>query len=449
MGGGQGQASYHTAMQKAVFDGDASNLEEVASTSGADAATVSCYLHPGLDGQQPGGCPTMYFRDVTATITNLAQHQLWVMLEAGAGIVSEHDYDATNGKWFNVTQDPFDSYAESPLWAFTKHRALNRLALRTKLRIESVAPVGSSTQAAAYNYTAYLKQNCYDGHGGAEIGGSPESSTDVAQCKNLCSKDPECSCVVFSAGLCWKRTNCSPKEFENDAATAPFAVYVKDGWAPAPPAPKVDGGALAYLKHDAMGPHGDAAIMVFNPGAAQQVTIDLSYLPAPLVEGTVPYDLFTNQSASTALTRSWTVEMRQGEAKAFGGFRLGVFAPRKGKTAGCDSGYSQASNATTLESCFMACAGDSQCQNVLINGKLPVYMETPAPISCVLLGAVDPATACRPAKTDACFRSDPSGCSTLVAKLLHARECAHRWNTPTLPAVGAPRLLPGPPCTSK
>jgi hypothetical protein len=37
---------------------------------------------------------------------------------------------------------------------------------------------------------------------------------------------------------------------------------------PKPP-PKRDGGALAYLKHDALGPAGDAALMIFNPGAAQ------------------------------------------------------------------------------------------------------------------------------------------------------------------------------------
>ena len=46
-------------MQKAVFDGDASNLEDMASTSGADAATVLCYLNPAFDGTQPGSCPTM------------------------------------------------------------------------------------------------------------------------------------------------------------------------------------------------------------------------------------------------------------------------------------------------------------------------------------------------------------------------------------------------------
>ena len=57
--GGQGTGNYHDAMQKAVMDGDASDLEKFASTSGADAATVVCYLNPAYDGVQPGGCPTM------------------------------------------------------------------------------------------------------------------------------------------------------------------------------------------------------------------------------------------------------------------------------------------------------------------------------------------------------------------------------------------------------
>lgn len=89
--GGQGFGGYHTAMRQAVFEGDASRLEPVASTSGADAATVLCYLEPRLDGKQPGGCPTMYFRDMTPTIRDVRQHRLWVALEAGSGIVSQHD----------------------------------------------------------------------------------------------------------------------------------------------------------------------------------------------------------------------------------------------------------------------------------------------------------------------------------------------------------------------
>ena len=56
--GGQGHAAFHVAMQQAVTSGDASQLEGIASTSGADAATVLCYLHPHYDGKQPGACPS-------------------------------------------------------------------------------------------------------------------------------------------------------------------------------------------------------------------------------------------------------------------------------------------------------------------------------------------------------------------------------------------------------
>ena len=51
--GGQGNGQYHAVMQRAVLEGDASGLEGVASTSGADAATVVCYLDAGYDGVQP------------------------------------------------------------------------------------------------------------------------------------------------------------------------------------------------------------------------------------------------------------------------------------------------------------------------------------------------------------------------------------------------------------
>ena len=55
--GGQGSAAFHEIMRHAVLAGDLSGFEETASTSGADAATVVCYLHPAFDGKQPGGCP--------------------------------------------------------------------------------------------------------------------------------------------------------------------------------------------------------------------------------------------------------------------------------------------------------------------------------------------------------------------------------------------------------
>ena len=61
--GGQGDNDYHTATQKAVLAEDLSGIEEVVSKSGADLATLVCYTHPGLDGKQPGACPTLYYRD--------------------------------------------------------------------------------------------------------------------------------------------------------------------------------------------------------------------------------------------------------------------------------------------------------------------------------------------------------------------------------------------------
>ena len=73
----------------------------------------------------------MYFRDGTAPIRDAKQHLLWVALEAGSGIVPQHDYDPSvpgGGAWWNVTNDPVDPdpAAESPLWAFGRHRALGR-----------------------------------------------------------------------------------------------------------------------------------------------------------------------------------------------------------------------------------------------------------------------------------------------------------------------------------
>ena len=197
----------------------------------------------------------MYFRDSTATISSVSQHQLWVALEAGSGIISEHDYDpnsecrttgpnpfngcsSDSGAWWNVTNDPFvEGEAESMLWAFTRHRALNRLALRTKLNI-SGSNVGLIS-APEDNYTEYLAQNCYNDHGGIEIG-QLHDGVSSTQCKQLCDADSNCDCVVVSKwNQCWKRTQCKPSQFENDSATAPFTVFVKKNWTPPPPPPKV------------------------------------------------------------------------------------------------------------------------------------------------------------------------------------------------------------------
>ena len=61
---------------------------------------------------------------------------------------------------------------------------------------------------------------------------------------------------------------------------------------------------LAYLKHDAMGPLGDAAILLFNPGDAATFTVDLSMLP-DTVYGTEPVDLITNAYMITCLANSF------------------------------------------------------------------------------------------------------------------------------------------------
>ena len=85
----------------------------------------------------------MYFRDSTAVLPDIRQHQMWLALEAASGVVAEHDYDPNSfchegpgqfngcygdknpGAWWNSTNEPYDDEHESPLWAF-KSRALNR-----------------------------------------------------------------------------------------------------------------------------------------------------------------------------------------------------------------------------------------------------------------------------------------------------------------------------------
>ena len=338
--GGQGFESYHDTMQAAVLNGDASDLEGVASKSGADAATVLCYLHAAFDGRQPGACPTMYFRDQTKTLHDPKQHLLWVALEAGSGIVSQHDFDPSAdggaGAWWNVTNDPIDaSVAESPLRAFGTHRALNRLALRTKL--------------------------------------------DITQASSVMAR----------------------------AAAAPH-----DGGRRAPP--KEAGGALAYLKHDALGPMGDACLMLFNPGAAQTITVDLSSLPAAWLDGSVvPHDLLdADGAAGPPLAPSWSVEMSAGQVKALGGFTLASFAPRAGKKGTCTApgaGSTRRATGSTLQACFLECLGDAQCDNVLVDYVDIVWMETPPPVNCTLLGPLDPVTDCK------------AGTGTLVKKLTAGR----------------------------
>ena len=75
--GGQGFEGFHTATQAAVTDGDASNLETLASVTGADAATVLCYLNPYYDGQcvlKPGQNPFPTLTTLSLSTTSVNSH---------------------------------------------------------------------------------------------------------------------------------------------------------------------------------------------------------------------------------------------------------------------------------------------------------------------------------------------------------------------------------------
>lgn len=309
------------------------------------SVSVNCYLSASYDGAQPGRCPTLYYRETSSVLHDVRVHEMWVALEAGSGIVPQHDYDPQSscagwegceywshgqpGAWWNVSADPIGGGAidggasaslTSPLWAFVRERALNRLALRTKLPI-------------------------------LEASGAIDGAA-------------------------------------------------------------VDGGALVYLKHDALGPDGDAALLVYNPGRAQTLTIDLSLLPDELLTGRImPRDLLRTdardatggdargtaegagaKSAGAAphglpavrarippLSRHWTVEMGELEVAAFGGFRLGVFAPRRGKVLACaaDDEYKSAARAHTLQGCFLECLADPRCEHLLRTRRLTPH-QAPA-----------------------------------------------------------------------
>ena len=421
---------YQLAMRAAVEAKNLDALEDVVAGSGADAAAVICYLHPQLDGKPAGACPTLYYRDTQESYSaqNVSIHQLWVALEAASGILSEHQHSPTAvfgqqfGSW-NVTADPYvDDGRESPLWAFARSRALNRLALRTKLKVIATRgtdsdvdphPVPSDHSSGSdppVDYDLYQGSNCYHApHGGIELKrtGAWLAKQTNSSCVALCTADARCDCVTYQARPgnpdqhkaqheCWPRARCEPTKFERDNLTRCYDVYVKKS-APAPPS--VSGGAIAYLKHDALGPHGDSAVVIFNPGMAQNLTVDLSMLPPSVLTSKITLtDLFRNSSgaydgSTPPLAAQWTIGMKAGSFAAFGFRGLGVYAPRKGMYLGCNAtdGYSKRSTtATSLQSCFMECKRDVSCKHVFIEmkGALPRWLEKPGPISCTLLGAV-------------------------------------------------------------
>ena len=92
-----------------------------------------------------------------------------------------------------------DDGKESPLWAFLRSRALNRLALRTKLNV-TTATVERADPLS--DYTVYRNSNCYHApHGGIALprtGKWLENQT-AASCAALCTADDRCDCVTYQA----------------------------------------------------------------------------------------------------------------------------------------------------------------------------------------------------------------------------------------------------------
>ena len=159
-----------------------------------------------------------------------------------------------------MTNDPLEEGGkESPLWAFTKHRALNRLALRTKLSIRSAgldqAAETEKAKAVPPGYTQYPHANCFDGAGGVEIDKNAVHGLSAAQCTKRCDDDATCDCVTFCSeawsgncakGDCWRRGQCDPDQFYKDPPTSPISVLVKkNGPKPPAPPPNLAKGALA------------------------------------------------------------------------------------------------------------------------------------------------------------------------------------------------------------
>ena len=71
-------------------------------------------------------------------------------------------------------------------------------------------------------------------------------------------------------------------------------------------------------------------------------------------------------------------------------FRLGVFAPRKGKKGMCkpDDGYVKKMQNSKIQDCFMECLKDQKCNNVFLPYVgLALYGAAPS-LNCILLGAV-------------------------------------------------------------
>jgi len=97
-------------------------------------------------------------------------------------------------------------------------------------------------EAVTYTYTRLENKNCYQGGGASYTGGDydpgdPRGDTAPAghavggltadECQARCSEQPECSCVVFGGGMCWRRQGCDATG-ETMSTQNGYDVYVKN-----------------------------------------------------------------------------------------------------------------------------------------------------------------------------------------------------------------------------
>ena len=80
-------------------------------------------------------------------------------------------------------------------------------------------------------YATWSSRNCYSGNGGTEIDKNAVGNMTADQCQARCDADSVCSCVTYHAEArqCWKRGECKPAGFKNDAT---FVTYVRQSLQP-------------------------------------------------------------------------------------------------------------------------------------------------------------------------------------------------------------------------
>ena len=124
-------------------------------------------------------------------------------------------------------------------------------------------------------------------------------------------------------------------------------------------------------------------------------------------------------AAVAPLARAWTVEMGAADMKFFGGFSLGVFAPRQGKKSACvaDDHFRRNASGTTLSACFLECSNDAACMNVFVEYDKIAWIGFPtAAVRCTLLGAIaNPSKRCRD------WEAGDGNAGTLISRLPGSR----------------------------